>query len=145
MILFTGVHGRFQANGFRQFAKRSHLGNNHRFAQAQRAHQRSRVFTNRWIAQVQHNVARRYIAYEFFDGTKAQHAHVRAKFERSYQRIQLQFRMRLAHQNQFCLRLQAYQAAKRPQALGDAFVRFQETKDPDQRRGLVQSQALAIV
>ena len=70
---------------------------------------------------------------------------MQTKIQRPDQRLQLQLRMRIAHQNHFGRGLNAHQPAERSQGFSDPFVGLQETKDADQRRGLVQPQTLAEI
>ena len=62
VVFFARIHRRLQADGFGKFAERADLGNDHRLAQSQRAHQRSGIFSHRGIAQIQHDIAGRQIA-----------------------------------------------------------------------------------
>ena len=143
VIFLGGIHGRLQADGCRQFGERSDVGDDHRLAQPKRAHQRSRVLANRGIAEIEDDIAGGEIADKLVDRAEAEHSDVRAEIQRSDQGLQLQFGMRLAHQYHLGRRMDTHQPAERTQRFRDALVGFQKPEDADERRGHVDSQALA--
>src|SRR3984885_8592119 len=95
------------------------------------------------MPQFEYDVAGRTVTHELLNGTESENPHVQAEIERAYQRFQLQFGMRIAHQDHFRGWLHAHQPAKGPQRLGNALVRLQESEDADERCGLVQAQTIA--